>query len=130
MASPTLADAASTQDEQAVERAIDAIYDAPYVIFVYAAWAGATWVFGDTVALAVLIAGTAALTAAGLGQRAPFRSHSFAADLATILLFCSAAIGAGWFVVQGLSAEPLVTTLGLSATLAATVAIALGRDED
>ena len=125
MASRTFADAAATQPEPATRHAVDAIYDAPYIIFVYAAWAATAWLFGDTVALAVLIIGTGGLTVAGLVQPAPFRAHSFAADLATILLFCSAAIGAGWFIVQGLAVEPVVTTLGLGAAAAATTAVAM-----
>lgn len=129
VASPTLTDA-GTQASRPAPGTIDAIYDAPYIVFVYAAWAGSSWLVGDTIALAVLIAGTAALTTAGLIQRAPFRSHSFAADLATILLFCGAAIGAGWFVVQGLAAAPLVTVLGLGATAAATIAIAMSPAAD
>ena len=131
MTTPAVGDGVPTSSLLGDEEAIDAIYDAPYIIFVYAAWAGASWVFGDTAGLSVLIGGTAVLTAAGLGQRAHvFRPHSFAADLATILLFCSAAIGAGWFVVQGLSTQPAITLLGLGATLAAVVAIAFtGEDE-
>lgn len=129
MAAPTLDDVA-TSPEHPTGVTIDAIYDAPYIIFVYAAWAGASWAFGDTIALAVLIAGTLVLTVAGLVQRAPFRSHSFAADLATILLFCGSAIGAGWFVVQGLAAAPVITALGLGATIAAGIALTMSPDAD
>lgn len=97
---------------------VDPIYDAPYLVFVYAGWAGASWTLGDTAGLAVLVLGAAVLALAGLGQSAPFQPHSFAADLATILLFCSAAIGAGWFVVRGLGTMPLVTTLAVLASIA------------
>ena len=111
--------------------AIDAIYDAPYIIFVYAAWAGASLLFGETVGLCALIGGTVVLTAAGIAQPAPgFRPHSFAADMATTLLFCSAAIGAGWFVLEGLTAEPTITLLGLGATLAGFTAVALAEPDD
>lgn len=129
MASPTVTDRVAATERPA-SGAIDAIYDAPYIIFVYAAWAGSSFLVGDTLALAILVAGTAVLTTAGLIQRAPFRSHSFAADLATILLFCGAAIGAGWFVVQGLAAAPLITVLGLGATAAAAIAIGFSPLDD
>ena len=131
MTTPADGDAALITSWQADDHAIDAIYDAPYIIFVYTAWAAASWLFGDTAGLSVLIGGTAVLTAAGLGQRADaFHPHSFAADLATILLYCSAAIGAAWFVVQGLTTQPTVTLLGLGATLAAVVAIAMADPDD
>ena len=80
--------------------------------------------------MAILVAGTVVLTTAGLIQRAPFRSHSFAADLAAILLFCGAAIGAGWFLVQGLAAAPVITALGLGVTAAAALAIAVTPLDD
>lgn len=128
MAAPTLDDVETSHDHPS--GAIDAIYDAPYIIFVYAAWAGAGWAFGDTAALAVLIAGTVVLTTAGLVQRAPFRSHSFAADLAAILLFCGAAIAAGWFVVQALAAAPLITALALGATIAGCIAVMMSPDAE
>ena len=128
VASSTLTDGATRTSHRA-SGAIDAIYDAPYIIFVYAAWAASSWFLGDTVALAVLIAATAVLTAGGMIQRPPFRPHSFAADLSAILLFCGAAIGAGWFVVQGLVAAPLVTVLGLGAAAAAALAVGMTSAE-
>ena len=129
VASPTLSDAVAATERPDVG-AVDAIYDAPYIIFVYAAWAGSSFLLGETVALAILVAGTVVLTTAGLIQRAPFRSHSFAADLAAILLFCGAAIGAGWFLVQGLAAAPVITALGLGVTSAIALAIAVGPLND
>lgn len=129
VASPTVTDAPSPTTVPA-PASVDALYDAPYIIFVYAAWVGSGLVVSDTAALAILVAASAVLTASGLIQCPPFRPHSFAADLSTILLFCGAAIGAGWFVVQGLASAPLPTALALGAAGACACALAMAPDQD
>lgn len=98
----------------------DPLYDAPYLVFVYAAWVGSAWIFGQFAGLAVLIAGTAILTVAGSRVRTPV-ARSFAADMSVILLFCAAASGSAVFVIAALQREALLT-LWLVATVVTIVA--------
>ncbi len=91
-------------DDTSAAHEPDLLYDAPYIVFVYAAWVAASYVMGDVWGLGVLIAGTTALTAAAARQ--PFVAdapRSFAADFAVILLFCASSIGVGVFAIDALS---------------------------
>ena len=92
------------------------LYDAPYMVFIYAGWVAGSYVIGDTAGLIVLVAATAVLTI--VSERRPDLRHprSFAADFDVVLLFCAASLGVGVFLVGVLSAAPLlsVVTLGLA----------------
>lgn len=102
----------------------DPLYDAPYLIFAYTAWTIAVRFAGDTAGLAVLVAATVALTAWALRLDRRVAPRSFAADFATIILFCGAAIGAGVFLLRALAAEPVIVLL---ATLAAIAGVTVAR---
>ena len=99
----------------------DPMYDAPYLVLVYAAWVSTTWAFGDTVGLAVLVLATLVLTVIA-GRRPVTRApnRSFASDFATVLLFCGAGLGAGVFIVEAVAADARLT-IGV-----ALIAIAAG----
>jgi nitrate reductase gamma subunit len=96
----------STTDATAgdVREPEDPFREPAYVIFAYTAWAAVTWFVGPRAGLAALVAAALLLLVAG-ALHAP-RSRgvpSFNDDLALILLYCCAAIGAGVLVVGALA---------------------------
>lgn len=105
----------------------DPLYDAPYLIFIYASWVAASYFFGDTAGLAVLVLATIALTGFALTQSHGVRPRSFTADFGVILLFCSASIGVGVFVVSAISTAPLLTIALASLALAGALLIDIVR---
>jgi hypothetical protein len=111
-----------TSDSAVGQPEPDLLYDAPYIVFIYAAWVGAAYLLGDALGLTILVATTVLFTTAAL--RSPARPHvprSFAADFAVILLFCAASIGIGVFLVAAASQQPALTVgmalLGAAAVL-------------
>lgn len=99
----------------------DPLYDAPFLVVIYAAWVSTTWAFGDTAGLATLVLATLALTAFAASRSVTFRpGRSFAADFGTVLLFCGAGLGTGVFLVEAF------TTNGRLTMGVALIAIASG----
>lgn len=99
----------------------DPLYDAPFLVVIYAAWVSTTWAFGDTAGLATLVLATLALTAFAASRSVTWPPRrSFAADFATVLLFCGAGLGTGVFLVQAFTTSGRLT-LGV-----ALIAIATG----
>ena len=107
----------------------DPLYDAPYLVFIYSGWVVASWAGGDLAGLAVLVVSTLVLTAVAGNQEHSGAPQSFAADFAVILLFCAAAIGAGVFIIRGLSGQPELTLAAVAAALASTSIMSLTRPE-
>ncbi|MGI9621780.1 MAG: hypothetical protein ACR2PK_03005 [Acidimicrobiales bacterium] len=113
----------SRESESSTTLDQDPLYDAAYLVFVYAGWVTAAWLVGPMGGLAVLVAGTALLTLTGLGSGDPDGARSFATDLAVVLLFCSAAIAVAVFYLGALEQAALLT-LWVTATAITIVAFA------
>lgn len=97
------------------------LYDAAYMVFIYAGWVATSYAIGDTAGLVMLVAATGVLTLASVRRPDEGHPRSFAADFAVVLLFCAGSLGVGVFLVGALSAAPQlsVATLGLAVAAAA-----------
>lgn len=85
----------SPADQRSARVDPDPLYDPAFLIFVYAAWAGATMIFGQRIGLMALVVGTIVHAALGLRQHRDPEVRPFVHDFGALLLFCSAAIAGG-----------------------------------
>ncbi len=103
-------------------RVLDPLYDAQYLIFIYALWMLVGWAFGNLAGLATLVGATVVLTLGALRDHRRSEPRSFAAEFGSILLFSAAGIGIAVLLVNAIGAAPLLV-LGV-VVLATSVAIA------
>ena len=76
----------------------DPLYEPTSIAFVYAAWAGASWLVSNRVGLLVLVTATAILTGLALRHDREPEPQRFITDFAVVLLFCATAIASGILV--------------------------------
>ncbi len=103
----------------------DPLYDAPLLIFVYAAWTMGGWLVGGWFGLGVLVGATAILTGVALRAQVADQAPSFKAELASMLLFCAASLGVTVLVVRALSRWPALTIVSASFSVALALVLAL-----